>query len=46
MKKLLSIMLGLTLLVGSATATFGGTQEKKEGEGEKKKKKKKKAENR
>lgn len=39
MKKLMSIMLGLTLLVGTATATFGATNEKKE---EKKKKKKKK----
>ncbi len=39
MKKLLSVMLGLTLLVGTATATFGATNEKKE---EKKKKKKKK----
>lgn len=39
MKKLLSIMLGLTLLVGTATATFAAQEEKKE---EKKKKKKKK----
>lgn len=39
MKKFLSIMLGLTLLVGTATATFASTNEKKE---EKKKKKKKK----
>ena len=39
MKKLMSIMLGLTLLVGAATVSFGATNEKKE---EKKKKKKKK----
>lgn len=37
MKKLLSIMLGLTLILGTATVSFGAQDEKKE----KKKKKKK-----
>lgn len=41
MKKLLSIMLGLTLIIGTATASFAAQEEKKE-EGKKKKGKKKK----
>ena len=40
MKKLLSIMLGLTLVIGTATASFAAQEEKKEG-GKKKGKKKK-----
>jgi Spy/CpxP family protein refolding chaperone len=41
MKKLLSIMLGLTLVIGAATVSFAAQEEKKE-EGKKKKGKKKK----
>ncbi|MBL8223097.1 MAG: hypothetical protein JNL62_27915 [Bryobacterales bacterium] len=47
MKKLLSIMLGLTLVLGTVSTTFAQEGEKKEGEkkeeGKKKKGKKKKA---
>lgn len=43
MKKLLSIMLGLTLVLGTVSTTFAQEGEKKE-EGKKKKGKKKKAE--
>ena len=43
MKKLMSIMLGLALITGVATVSFGQESEKKE-DGKKKKGKKKKAE--
>lgn len=43
MKKLLSIMLGLTLVLGTVSTTFAQEGEKKE-EGKKKKGKKKKTE--
>ena len=39
MKKLLSVMLGLTLIIGTATATFAAQEEKKEGKKKGKKKK-------
>ncbi len=38
MKKLMSIMLGLTLIIGTATATFAAQEEKKEKKKGKKKK--------
>ena len=41
MKKLLSIMLGLTLLVGSATVAFSAQDGEKKSDEKKKKKKKK-----
>ena len=40
MKKLMSVMLGLTLLLGVATVSFAQDGDKKEGEGKKKGKKK------
>jgi len=42
MKKLLSIMLGLTLVIGAATVSFAAQEEGKKEEGKKKKGKKKK----
>ena len=42
MKKLMSIMLGMSLVIGSAALAFGQDKgDKKEGEGKKKRKKKK-----